>query len=101
MIGPGAMWGFMGLPGLREMILIALVALVLYGRSGLRHTRYARVLYPWVATACRGGPQPQARPRGPRLGDRVYGVLAITAATAVAAWIVTRMLIVGASGVSH
>ena len=101
MIGVGAVWGFLGLPGLREMVLIALVALILYGRSGLQHHPYARLLRPWVSRPRRVPPTPPGRRTGSKLGDRAYWILAITAATAVAAWIVTRMLIAGAPGVSH
>ncbi len=99
MIGLGAVWAFLGFPGLREIVLVALVALVLYGRSGLRYTRHARALRPWLTTGRRGAspPTPGRAPQVSKLTDRAFWVLAIAAATAVAAWIVTRMMIVGSS----
>jgi hypothetical protein len=100
MIGLGAVWAFLGLPGLREIALVVLVALVLYGRSGLRSTQYVRAPRLWLA-ACRrpvSPPTPGRPARGSKLEDRAFWVLAITAATAVAAWIVTRMMIVSGPG---
>ncbi len=103
MIGQSTIWGFFGPPGIRELVVVALVALVLYGRSGLqsslKRTRYGRVLSPFLTPA-----KPAAasqRPKRTRWGDRWFLLLAITAVTAVAAWIVTRMLIAGATGPSH
>jgi hypothetical protein len=100
MIGRGVFWGLFGPPGLREVVVVALVALVLYGRSGvtrsLSRTRYGRVLRPWM-TAAHGATKPKAR----GWGDRWFWLLAATAVTAVAAWVVTRLLIAGAPGPSH
>ena len=100
MIGLGAVWAFLGLPGLREIALVVLVALVLYGRSGLRSTQHIRVPRLWLAAGRR--PVPPSTPgrpaRGLKLEDRAFWILAITAATAVVAWMVTRMMIVGGPG---
>jgi len=102
MFGRGSVWAFLGLLGLREIVLLALVVLALYGRSGLRDTRHARFLRPWRSVR---RPPPSSTPgRVPGVskpGDRAFWVLAITAATAVAAWIVTRMMIVGGPGPSR
>ena len=100
MIGLGAVWAFLGLPGLREIALVVLVALVLYGRSGLRSTQHIRRR---GSGSRRAGALCHPRRRAPRHGvrkleDRAFWILAITAATAVAAWMVTRMMIVGGPG---
>ena len=99
----GAVWAFLGLPGLREIALVVLVALVLYGRSGLRQTRSFRVFRSWLSVARRPAPPPTPRAAPPvsKPGDRVFWFLAITAAAAVASWIATRMMIVGGPGPSH
>lgn len=106
MIGDGRIWGFFGPPGIREIIVVALVAFVLYGRSGvvrgLRHTRYGRVIGPWIP-AGRPASDPKAPPSKPRRkswGDRWFWLLAATAVTAVGAWVVTRLLI-ASPGPSH
>jgi hypothetical protein len=100
MISLGAAWAFLGLPGLREIALVVLVALVLYGRSGLRFIQHIRAPRHWLAAGRR--PVPPSTPgcpaRGPKLQDRAFWVLAITAAAAVAAWMATRMMIVGGPG---
>jgi hypothetical protein len=100
------LWAFLGLPGLREVILVALVTLVLYGRSGMQIARRGRGLHPWLspirrtsAAAARANPSPAQG--NSRWGDRVFWSLAIIAATAVAAWVVTRTLIVAAPKLSH
>jgi hypothetical protein len=108
------LWAFWGIPGLREIALVLLVTLVLYGRSGLQIARRGRGLGPWLSLARRVSAPPsatraraQARPSAPpargssRRGDRVFWFLAIVAAAAVAAWIVTRAMIVGAPKLSH
>jgi hypothetical protein len=102
-----AFWG--GIPGLREIALVLLVTLVLYGRSGLQIARHGRGLAPWLSPIARRAPaRPAPRPEGrggtgpspaadaPRRRDRVFWFLAIVAASAVAAWIATRAAIVGA-----
>jgi hypothetical protein len=80
---------------------VALVTLLLYGRSGLQNARRGRGLHPWLspirrtsASARRANPPPTQGTF--RRGDHVFWFLAIIAATAVAAWVVTRSLIVGA-----
>jgi len=95
MTGLGAVWAFLGSMGPREFIVVALVALVLYGRSGVLTTKQVRKLRPgqhlrrhWARTL----------PGFSNLGDRLFWFFAITAATAVAAWIVTRALVSQGSG---
>ena len=111
------LWAFLGIPGLREIALVALVTFVLYGRSGLQMARRGRGLPPWLLPVRRISPTAAARARAQaqaraeataaagtgasRGGDRVFWFLAIVAAAAVAAWIVTRALIVGAPRLSH
>jgi len=101
------LWAFFGgIPGLREIALVALVTLVLYGRSGLQVALRSRGLPPWLSpfvrrtapSAARGRAQPNSAPaaRTSRSTDRAFWFLAIVAAAAVAAWIVTRTLIVAA-----
>ena len=105
MIGPGPVWAFLGLPGLREILVVAVVTLLLYGRSGLMMHRRFQVLRPWLSPARREPLRPSPIPArqgvgvGPRLGlgDRVFWALALTAAAAVAAWIATRMTILAPS----
>ena len=96
------LWGFLGgLPGSREVALLVVVALVLYGRSGLQVARRGHGLPPWLSPVRRTSPS-AARTRatlatgGSRWGDRSFWFLAIVAAAAVAAWIATRTLIVSA-----
>jgi hypothetical protein len=110
--------------GLKELAFLAILVVVLYGRSGVLKSRRFQSIWPWIApikrTPRRHGPgtndaerpdhaAPAIAPssfgrlagrRGLRLeGNRVYWFLTILAATAVAAWIVTRMLIL--EGASH
>lgn len=109
-LGAGSLWAFLGSLGLREVIVIAVVALIMYGRSGvlLQTTRQGRALRPWIAAARRaaGPANPQsasskAAPRRSRWGDRLFWFLTIAAATAVGALIVTRTMILGSSGLLH
>jgi hypothetical protein len=103
-----------GIPGLREVVLVALVALALYGRSGTRllmATRYGRSLHPWLRLAGLA-PRPQARPSPAtrtaaatgtgtrRQHGRWFWALVLTASAAVAAWVATRIVIQSGSG-SH
>jgi hypothetical protein len=104
--------------GIRELFIVALVALALYGRSGVLKSERFQSIWPWVApvrrpsaSARRGRSGPAAathaqadseprRGRVPRFvlqGNRLYWFLTILAATAIAAWIVTRTLIVSGS----
>jgi hypothetical protein len=78
--------------------VIAMIALAFYGRSGVLRSSKARWLLPWNTSPRRSRPAPSARSVR---GDRTFWFLAIVAATAVAAWIVTRTLILGAPGASH
>jgi hypothetical protein len=102
---PGWLWAFLGgLPGLREIALLAVVVLVLYGRSGLQVARRGGGLPWWLspvrrtrASAIRGRrPTPSPAITTSWRRDRLFWFLAIIAATAVGAWIVTRTLIVAA-----
>ena len=100
--------------GIRELFIVVVVALALYGRSGVLKSQRFQSIWPWMApvrrtppAARRGRPDPSAgvdvesrRGRVPRFvleGNRLYWFLTILAATAVAAWIVTRTLIVSGS----
>jgi hypothetical protein len=111
------LWAFWGIPGLREIAMVLLVTLVLYGRSGLQIARHGRGLGPWLSLARRASTPPASRSRGQAQSqarpvvpperkwdslrrDRVFWFLAIVAASAVAAWIVTRATIVGAPKLS-
>lgn len=110
----GAAWaslaGLWAMLGLREVVIVGLVALALYGRAGLRHTHHARTVWSWmmprrVARPVRRASQPD--PRSSRSlakwarGERLFWALALVAATAVAAWIITRTLIVSAPGTAR
>ncbi|WP_165247510.1 hypothetical protein [Paludisphaera soli] len=90
--------------GFRELVLIAMVFLALYGRSGVLKSERAQTVLPWITPVRRGPrrrtpPSPVASVRkrvvGASLtrGGRLFWFLTILAATAVAAWIVTRTLI--------
>lgn len=98
--------------GLRELLVVAVVAFVLYGRSGALKSRQAQSIMPWISprrrtvnpsgqaglrqTVRRG--KPSARKPFVLRGNRLYWFLTILAATAVAALILTRALIVGSAG---
>ena len=41
--------------GLRELVLVAMVALVLYGRSGVVKSRQAQTILPWISPRRRTG----------------------------------------------
>ena len=105
MIGPGSVWAFLGLPGLREILVVAVVTLLLYGRSGLSMHRRFQAIRPWLSPARRepARPTPARRVAGANtgLGDRVFWVLALTAAAAVAAWVATRTIILAPSSLPH
>lgn len=101
--------------GLRELLLIGMVVLVLYGRSGVLKGQRAQQVLPWLSPvrrtpqrsggAARAGEATSTTPRlmskvpGAFLvrGNRLYWFLTILAATAVAAWIITRTLIASGS----
>lgn len=87
------LWAFVGLfSGIWRLLLVALVALVLYGRLGMRLPGHPllRLLQPWSA---RPAVAARTRPvaRLPWYADRWFIFFLVLAATAVAAWIVTRM----------
>jgi hypothetical protein len=98
--------------GLRELLIIGMVVLVLYGRSGVLQGERARTILPWLSPIRRRPPRRAADragsaaiPRPSRIpgaflvrGHRLYWFLTILAATAVAAWVVTRTLITSGSG---
>ena len=104
--------------GLKELVLVAMVVVALYGRSGVVKSRQVQTILPWLSPRRRtgGGQSGQARssqavsPKKPARarpfllrGNRLYWFLTILAATAVAALIITRAMIVnGASnGLTH
>ena len=74
--------------GFWKLVLVVSVALILYGRSGLHRHPVVRVFLPRPLKTT-STPAPERS----RLGTRAYILLVVTAATAVAAWIVTRALI--------
>jgi hypothetical protein len=108
--------------GLRELALVAVVVLVLYGRTGVVKSRQFQTILPWIspfkrtrgktgmlnsargqsASATSATALPRPKPFVLR-GNRLFWFLTILAATAVAAWIVTRVIIVSNSlpGVTH
>jgi len=108
--------------GLKELVLVALVVLALYGRSGVLKSRQFRTIWPWISPVRRPAARtvssrgsvsarplagvagdstgPSGRPKtAPFLleGNRLFWFVTILVAAAVAAWIVTKTLI--ASGV--
>jgi hypothetical protein len=117
-----------GVPGLRELVLVALVALALYGRTGSRlllSTRTGRAASPWVrllrtaflpARTAPADPRSRSRRDAPRPGQpdrararawgrwpqgRLFWALALTAAAAVAALVATRVVMHSAAGWTH
>jgi hypothetical protein len=112
--------------GLKELAVLAAVVLALYGRSGVLKSRQFQSIWPWIAPVRRTAGRPgvargpaaeprqaaqsakspprgvRARPRLLRLdGNRLFWFLTILAATAVAAWIITRLLILSGAGAAH
>ncbi len=109
--------------GLRELVILAVVVLVLYGRTGVLKSRRFQTIWPWLSPQRRmpraagavralAAARPQAMPApgaqraGPAIrkakpfllqGNRLYWFLTILAATAVASVIIGRIMI--ASGV--
>ena len=88
------------------MIAIAVAALVLYGRSGVLRSRQAQTIWSWMSPARRVPGSAARAPASPAAGgmtrgDRTFWFLTVLAATALAAWIVTRTIIVSAPAVSH
>ncbi len=108
--------------GLRELAILAVVVLVLYGRSGVLRSRQFQTLWPWIspqrrmnqsksslraavasrvqATATAQQVRSVKRKELPFFlrGNRLYWFLTILAATAVASIIVGRMIISSGAG---
>ncbi len=80
--------------GLKELVLLAVVALALYGRSGVFKSRRFQQVRPWLSPVRR---TPPGRPSPPAKrwleGNRLFWFLTILAATAMVSLIVTRALI--------
>lgn len=103
-LGLAGPWAILG-P--REILLVGLVALALYGRVGLRHTHHARTVWSWMIPP-RSRPNRRPAPRVEPVpfwslarwtrGERLYWALVLVAAAAVVAWVVTRTLIVSTPG---
>jgi len=105
--------------GPRELFFIGMVVLVLYGRSGVLKTKRAQTILPWLspvrrtasrssssgpAAARTSGAIPRSASRIPGAflvrGNRLYWFLTILAATAVAALIIGRSLIMSGRGIA-
>jgi len=98
--------------GLRELLVIGMVVLVLYGRTGVLKSRQAKTIMPWLSPvrrttarrAAAGSPGAAGSARPTRIlggflarGNRFYWFVTILAATAVAALIIARTLILKGS----
>ncbi|HEV3164280.1 MAG TPA: hypothetical protein VGZ22_09640 [Isosphaeraceae bacterium] len=104
-------WAVFGLlTGFWKLVVIGVVTLVLYGRSGLPQPPWFRLLKPWVTPVVRSraaGPSQQARSgleppvRVPWWHDRWFVVFLVLAATAIATWIVARMTITASTTLHH
>ncbi|WP_422927378.1 hypothetical protein [Singulisphaera sp. PoT] len=90
MSGLGTTLAFLGSMGPREILVVAVVALVLYGRAGAMTQRHVQALRPGQMLRRRWA---RTLPGLSSLGDRLFWFFAITAAAAVAAWIVTSALV--------
>ena len=108
--------------GLRELAILAVVVLVLYGRSGVLRSRQFQTIWPWISPQRRVNrptgslrsavaSRVQATATAPHAaigkekgtaflsaGNRLYWFLTILAATAVASIIVGRMIISSGAG---
>jgi hypothetical protein len=107
--------------GLRELALVALVVLVLYGRSGVVKSRQFQTILPWISPTRRNVARSQssraaavsrAQPvstdarsqktraiKPPLLkGNRLFWFMTVLAATAVAAWVITHVMIARGAG---
>ncbi len=98
--------------GLRELLVIGMVVLVLYGRTGVLKSQQAKSIMPWLSPvrrptarrAAAGSPASAVPGRPARIpgafltrGNRFYWFVTIMAATAVAALIIARTLILKGS----
>lgn len=89
---PGPLWGFFGL--MASGWKLALVAAGLYALFGRRLGPFAAR---WLSPTPRRtqAPPTATQPATPsRFGDRLYWLLVIVAATAVATWVLARVAIV-------
>ncbi len=102
--------------GLRELLIIGAVFLVLYGRSGVLKNPHAKSILPWLSPIRRSPVRrvPQGFPTagvsgqaskipGAFLtrGNRFYWFVTILAATAVAALIIAKALILKGPTAAH
>jgi hypothetical protein len=80
--------------GIWKLAIVAVVAFVAYGRLGLPRHPIFRLLMPWTP-APRNQAAPAEKPsrRPAWMSDRWFIFLMVMAATALAAWIVTRMTV--------
>jgi hypothetical protein len=88
-------WAFVGLfSGPWKLIIVAVVALVAYGRLGLPRHPLFRLLLPWTSNSEPVAAAPAKTSSRPSwMSDRWFVFLMVLAATALAAWIVTRMTV--------
>jgi hypothetical protein len=101
----GPPWAFLGLfAGIWKLAIVTGVAATVLWRTGLWNHPLVRLLRPWTSPTRSAGTV-SARPPAPHSlrSDRIFWFFTIVAATAVAAWIVTRMTISGSvhSPLSH
>jgi hypothetical protein len=80
------------IPGGREWLLVALVVAALYGRSMMARRGFARVIRPWTTRPSNS--KANGAPRTNWLADRWFLLLAAVASSAVAAWVVSWMILV-------
>jgi hypothetical protein len=86
---PGVFWGF--LPGPRELVLVAVVVVLLYGRSPL-----ARRLLGRLGRVTRGGVKRLADRPGFRWFSGRWGWVVVALATlAMTAWVATWITVLG------
>jgi hypothetical protein len=83
-----------------KMVIVAAVGFLVFRRIPLPRHPIFRLLQPWPAKNRRTSAGPAAPPT-PWMQDRVFVFLLVTTATGVAAWIVTRMIVMAPSAASH
>jgi hypothetical protein len=89
-------WAFVGLlSGIWKLAIVAVIALVVYGRLGLPRNPWLRLLLPWTSAPARRVAAAPAKPsRLPSwMSDRYFVFFMVLAATALATWIVIRMTV--------